>query len=46
MLVAMGVEVTLIEQRPALLDFVDSEIVEALRYHMPARAPFSGWARK
>ena len=34
MLVAMGVEVTLIEQRSTLLDFVDSEIVEALRYHM------------
>jgi NAD(P) transhydrogenase len=34
MLVAMGVEVTLIEQRPTLLDFVDSEIIEALRYHM------------
>jgi NAD(P) transhydrogenase len=34
MLVAMGVEVTLIEQRPTLLDFVDSETVEALRYHM------------
>ncbi|HVA95750.1 MAG TPA: Si-specific NAD(P)(+) transhydrogenase [Candidatus Dormibacteraeota bacterium] len=34
MLVAMGVEVTLIEQRPTLLDFVDAEIVEALRYHM------------
>ena len=34
MLVAMGVEVTLIEQRPTLLDFVDTEIVEALRYHM------------
>ena len=34
MLTAMGIEVTLIEQRPALLDFVDGEIVEALRYHM------------
>ena len=34
MLVAMGVEVTLIEQRPDLLDFVDAEIVEALRYRM------------
>ena len=34
MLVAMGVEVTVIEARPTLLDFVDSEIVEALRYHM------------
>jgi NAD(P) transhydrogenase len=34
MLVAMGVEVTLIEQRTELLDFVDAEIVEALRYHM------------
>jgi len=34
MLTAMGIEVTLIEQRPVLLDFVDGEIVEALRYHM------------
>ena len=34
MLTAMGVEVTLIEQRPNLLEFVDGEIVEALRYHM------------
>lgn len=34
MLTAMGVEITLIEQRPELLEFVDSEIVEALRYHM------------
>jgi len=34
MFAAMGVEVTLIEQRPQLLEFVDSEIMEALRYHM------------
>jgi NAD(P) transhydrogenase len=34
MLTAMGIEVTLIDQRPILLDFVDGEIVEALRYHM------------
>ncbi len=34
MLTAMGIEVTLIEARPVLLDFVDGEIVEALRYHM------------
>jgi NAD(P) transhydrogenase len=34
MLAALGIEITLIEQRPALLDFVDSEIVEALCYHM------------
>jgi NAD(P) transhydrogenase len=31
---ALGVVITLIEQRPAVLDFVDSEIVEALCYHM------------
>ena len=31
---AMGVEVTLIDQRPQLLDFVDREIVEALAYHL------------
>jgi NAD(P) transhydrogenase len=33
-LAAMGVEVTLIDQRPAILDFVDREIVEALAYHL------------
>lgn len=31
---ALGTEVTLIDQRPALLDFVDREIVEALAYHL------------
>jgi NAD(P) transhydrogenase len=31
---AMGVEVTLIDQRPIMLDFVDREIVEALAYHL------------
>ena len=31
---AMGVEVTLIDQRPHLLDFVDREIIEALAYHL------------
>ena len=41
MLVAMGVEVTLIEQRPELLDFVDSEIVQALRYHMRRQGSLS-----
>jgi NAD(P) transhydrogenase len=34
MLTALGVVITLIEQRPAVLDFVDAEIVEALCYHM------------
>jgi NAD(P) transhydrogenase len=34
MLTALGVVITLIEQRPAVLDFVDGEIVEALCYHM------------
>jgi NAD(P) transhydrogenase len=34
MLSALGVEITLIEKRPALLDFVDAEIMEALSYHM------------
>jgi NAD(P) transhydrogenase len=34
MLAALGIEITLIEQRPALLEFVDAEIVEALCYHM------------
>ena len=31
---AMGSEVTLIDQRPVILDFVDREIVEALAYHL------------
>ena len=31
---ALSVPVTVIEQRPALLDFVDGEIVEALSYQM------------
>ena len=31
---AIGVEVTLIDQRPMILDFVDREIVEALAYHL------------
>jgi len=31
---AIGVEVTLIDQRPTILDFVDREIVEALAYHL------------
>jgi len=34
MLTALGVEITLIEARPQILEFVDSEIVEALSYHM------------
>lgn len=34
MLTALGVKVTLIEGRPRLLDFVDSEIIEALQYHL------------
>lgn len=33
-LAALGTEVTLIDQRPAILDFVDREIVEALCYHL------------
>jgi len=31
---ALGAEVTLIDQRPVILDFVDREIVEALAYHL------------
>jgi NAD(P) transhydrogenase len=31
---ALGAEVTLIDQRPTILDFVDREIVEALSYHL------------
>jgi len=31
---ALGSEVTLIDQRPVILDFVDREIIEALSYHL------------
>src|SRR5437879_603632 len=34
MAAAMGIEVTMIEQRARMLDFVDDQIVEALAYHM------------
>ncbi len=30
----MGISVTVIERRPRLLEFVDTEIIEALQYHM------------
>lgn len=33
-LAALGIRVTLVERRPRLLDFVDTEIIEALQYHM------------
>jgi len=33
-LAALGTEVTLIDQRPVILDFVDREIMEALAYHL------------
>ena len=31
---AMGADVTLIDQRPVILEFVDREIIEALSYHL------------
>lgn len=34
MLAALGVRVTLIEGRPRLLEFIDSELTEALQYHL------------
>lgn len=34
MLALLDIEVTLVDQRPRLLDFVDTEIAEALAYHM------------
>ncbi|HET9962442.1 MAG TPA: Si-specific NAD(P)(+) transhydrogenase [Nitrospiraceae bacterium] len=33
-LATMGIQVTLIERRPRLLEFVDQETIEALQYHM------------
>lgn len=34
MLQMLGVQVTLVEARPRLLDFIDAEIIEALQYHL------------
>jgi NAD(P) transhydrogenase len=34
MAAALGVQVTLVEKRPHILDFVDDELVEALQYHL------------
>jgi NAD(P) transhydrogenase len=34
MLAALGGEVTVIDQRPKMLEFVDTELVDALAYHM------------
>jgi NAD(P) transhydrogenase len=34
MLAALDIEVTIIDQRPTMLDFVDQEIINALRYFM------------
>ena len=31
---ALGIQVTMVERRPRVLDFVDDQIVEALSYHM------------
>jgi NAD(P) transhydrogenase len=37
MFTALGINVTVIDQRPTLLDFVDREIIEALVFHMRQR---------
>jgi NAD(P) transhydrogenase len=34
MMAALGIKVTLVEGRPRLMEFVDSEIIEALQYHL------------
>jgi NAD(P) transhydrogenase len=34
MAAALGVRVTVVDKRPVLLDFVDDELVESLRYHL------------
>jgi NAD(P) transhydrogenase len=34
MIAALEIEVTIVEQRPAILEFIDTEIVEALSYHL------------
>ena len=37
MFTALDIKVTIIDQRPTLLDFVDRELIEALGYHMRRR---------
>jgi NAD(P) transhydrogenase len=37
MLAALGAKVTVVEQRPTILDFCDDEIVEGLRHHLRDR---------
>jgi NAD(P) transhydrogenase len=37
LLATLGIHVTLVDQRPTFLDFVDRQILEALSYHMRAR---------
>jgi NAD(P) transhydrogenase len=37
MLTALGIKVTVVDERPTLLDFIDREIVEALTYHLRGR---------
>src|SRR4029434_6033649 len=37
MLTALNIKVTIVEQRPTVLDFVDRELVEALLYSMRQR---------
>src|SRR5439155_21284208 len=34
MFAALGTRVTVVEQRPRMLEFCDDEIVDALRYHL------------
>ena len=40
MLAALGVKVTVIEQRPTLLDFADQEIIEALSFYLRRQGVF------
>ena len=37
MVTALAIKVTVIEQRPTILDFVDAEMIEALMYFMRQR---------
>jgi NAD(P) transhydrogenase len=37
LLATLGIHVTLVDQRPIFLDFIDRQILEALSYHMRAR---------
>jgi NAD(P) transhydrogenase len=46
MFAALGSRVTVVEQRDRMLDFCDSEVVEALKFHLRDLSSRSGSARR